>query len=210
MKKYIFILVLTLIGSLVITYGITQKLRSTRMTPTTSNIATQVPTEQFFPSTIDTNELKIGGSSYSDPSGVFTLLYPSDYRLDTSDPLHPRIVKIGATQRGQTEIYDGVLIVFETIDLSQMTLEQFVDQRIQEIKDNGAGQLLIPKKAIAFGSYPGFTYESRGLGVFTDLFIEKETGAKKGLRITYMVADPQNQNYQNQVYAALATVQLHQ
>lgn len=48
-----------------------------------------------------TNTIKMGGSSYRDPNGLYTFLYPADYKIDTeNENTLTRIYKVGATQRG--------------------------------------------------------------------------------------------------------------
>src|SRR5690348_14082570 len=89
-----------------------------------------------------TDTLRVGGSSYSDPAGLYTLLYPNDFTLDTSDPAHPRVFKRGPSQRPQSEMSDGALVVFESNDLQGKTLEQLVDERIQALKSNGSSEVI--------------------------------------------------------------------
>lgn len=151
-----------------------------------------------------------GGSSLSDPEGLYSILYPNTYVVDTSDPLHPRIFKHGATQRGQTEMYDGVIMVFESIDLVDVTLEEWVDRRIREASGDGVSTLIKEKTPITLNTYPGFTYQMRGLGEFTSIVVQKNLQSTQALLITYMVADPENVGFQRDVDATLATLQLLQ
>lgn len=154
------------------------------------------------------DSLRVGGSSYSDPAGLYTLLYPNDYQLDTSDPAHPRIFKSGPSQRPQSEMSDGALVVFESVDLTGKTLEQVVDERIQALESNGVSEISSPKKAIVLNGYSGFTYEERGLGSATNIFIQKDPTSTEALLITYLVADPEGKNYQQEVDALLSTIEL--
>lgn len=149
------------------------------------------------------------GSSYQDPSGRYELRYPSDFTLDTSDPIHPRLYKKGPTQRGQTEMYDGVIVVFETIDLAGKRIKEWVDMRISTDTAAGASQLIQVKTPLTLNTYPGLTYQIRGLGEFTNVVIQKSPETDQALLITYMVADPQNVGFQSQVDAILSSIQLH-
>src|SRR5882762_5786505 len=61
--------------------------------------------------TITNNDFQAGESSYLDPQGVYVFLYPSAYKLDEQNSgKQIRIYKKGATQKGQTEMYDGVIV----------------------------------------------------------------------------------------------------
>lgn len=156
----------------------------------------------------DTDALLAGGSSFLDPNGVFTILYPNDYKLDTTDPKHPRIYKQGATQRGQTEMYDGTLIVLETIDLGGQTLSQWVDTQMKNATADGTSEVVKAKTATTFNDYPGFIYTLRGLGTSDYLVIQKDTNSDNAVVITTLVADPEAKGYQKEVDATLATIEL--
>lgn len=154
------------------------------------------------------NPLGASGSSFMDPNGVFTVLYPADYELDTSDPIHPRIFKRGETQRPQTELYDGALIVFESVDLGNQTLSSFLDARIKDATQNGMQEVITPKTAASFNNYSGYTYTLRGLGETTYTVIQKDASSSSALIISTLVADPENKGYQQEVNATLNSITL--
>ena len=153
-------------------------------------------------------DLRIGGSSYMDPEGVFTLLYPNDYTLDTQDSVHPRIYKQGEQQRPQSEMSDGIMIVFETIDLQGKSLEEFVDQRITEATADGTSEVIQAKQATILNGYPAFSYEVRGLGTARYLALQKSPQSNYAVVITYSISDPQQKNYQQEVDAIMSTVEM--
>lgn len=152
--------------------------------------------------------LGASGSSFMDPKGVFTVLYPSDYELDTSDPEHPRIFKRGETQRPQTELYDGALIVFESVDLGGKTLSAWIDDRIKTSTENGMQEIIKPKATASFNNYPGFSYTLRGLGETTYTAIQKDTNSDNAVIISTLVADPENKGYQAEVDTTLNSITL--
>lgn len=172
------------------------------VTPTSSQIPDISATP---PSPMD---LGAGGSSYLDTKGVFSILYPNDYILDTSDPIHIRIYKRGETQRPQSEMSDGALVVFETIDLNGTSLEAFVDSRINEATADGTSEIIESKKAIMHNSYPGFSYSIRGLGESNNLVLQKDKNSSSAVFITYSVSDPEGRGYQKEIDAALASIKL--
>ncbi len=165
--------------------------------------------DQFIKTSPDTSGLRAGGSSFSDQQGVFTFLYPNDYTLDTeNNGQHTRIYKRGATQQGQTEIYDGVLMVFEAVDLQGKSLGEWVDSHIQESTADGTAEITQPKKETALKDYSGFTYEVRSLGTSTNLVLQKDPASNHAVNINFMISDPNNQNYQGQVDSILSTLEL--
>ncbi len=146
-----------------------------------------------------TPNILASGSSFLDPSGVYGFLYPSDFKLDTQDSLHPRIYKYGPTQKGQTEMYDGVLMVFEVINLKNQSLRDWVYLQ-PETAD-------LPNP-ISINNYQGFSYVTKGLGDSTHYVVQKDPTSKYAINITYMVADPTNVGFQNQVDTTLSTLNI--
>lgn len=158
--------------------------------------------------TVDTNQLKAGGSSYADSQGVYVLLYPADYKLDTQDKQHIRIYKTGATQRGQTEMYDGVIIVLESINLDGQPLDAWVTNYIREATADGTSKVVTPKTSIIQNHYPGFSYTLRGLGTATYYVLQKDAASPYAVSITISINDPKQVGYQNEVNTILATLEL--
>lgn len=175
-----------------------------------STVGREFPTgENLTPEvTADTSALKAGGSSYRDADGIYNFLYPSDYKLDTSDKEHIRIYKTGATQTGQTEMYDGVLMVFETVNLGNQSLDGWVSSSIKNSTSDGTLKVVNPKKAATINGYSGFTYSTQGLGEANYYVISKDANSKNALIITTSVQDPKNVGFENEVKATLATVEL--
>jgi hypothetical protein len=174
---------------------------------------TPVPTSESMTSTtpaptVDNSDLMQGGSSYKDTSGFYTFLYPNDYKLDTSDPIHARIFKTGATQTGQTEMHDGVLMVFEVVDLGEKTLKTWVDDNIKATTADGTLKVIEPVTAAKINNYPGFTYKTQGLGEAKYFVLQKDGDSKNALVITTSVQDPKNVGFQTDVDKVLSTIQL--
>lgn len=156
-------------------------------TPTIS-ILTVVPTNMISE-----------GESYQDPNNVYTFSYPKDYTLDTQDPLHIRIYKRGQTQRPQSEMSDGALMVFENIDLKGKSLESWVDANIQQSTSDGTSEIIEEKTSIHQNGYPGFYYAIRGLGTSQNIILQKDSNSSNAVIITYAVSDPQEKGYQNEI-----------
>lgn len=205
--KIIGLIAVVVVTLLVGSYFLTS---SRNNTPTPSSRIGPFPTdiEQQVQPTSDTSALRAGGSSYLDSEGIYNFLYPPDYKLDTSDEVHIRIYKAGATQTGQTEMYDGVLVVFETINRGNQTLEQWVDNNIKNSTADGTLKIINPKKATTINGYPGFTYRTQGLGEAEYYVFAKDDSSKNALVITTAVNDPKNVGFENEVKTILSTVEL--
>lgn len=176
----------------------------------TPSMAQSNPATAALTSNPDTTQLRATGTKYQDPQNRYFFYYPTDYQLDTQDPELIRLVKRGTTQQGQTELYDGALIVFEPLTLKGTTLEGVVNTRIQNSLSDGTSETLQPKKAITLNSYPGFAYELRGLGSAMYFVVQKNPTSNFALSITFMVSDPEDVGYHNTVEEILATVELQQ
>lgn len=198
-----------LIVVLIILGGFVLLSKNTTPVPVTRTSISPSVTERENPSpTINNSNLRAGGSSYRDTQGVYVFLYPADYILDTQDKQHVRIYKTGATQKGQTEMYDGVIMVFETIVLNKQTLNTWVDTTLKTATEDGTSQIIDPKKAISLHSYQGFTYSMRGLGISKEYVFQKDTNSPYAVHISTSVNDPQNVGFQTDVDTILSTFEI--
>ncbi|MBI5044586.1 MAG: hypothetical protein HZC02_01560 [Candidatus Levybacteria bacterium] len=180
---------------------------TTRQLPKSLSESNQVAPSSSSSEIID--KLKAGGSSLSDPKGVFSILYPNDYKTDTqNNGQYIRIYKTGSTQRGQTEMYDGVIITFESITLNSQKLESFVDEHIKSSTVDGTTTVSQPKRATVVNGYPGFSYTLHGLGESTYIVLQKDTQSDYAVSISYAVMDPEKVGYQQEVDATFSTIQL--
>lgn len=174
-----------------------------------SNISeTQSPASESSPVASGSLGLGAGGSSYLDSSKTYSFLYPNDFKLDESDPNHIRFYKQGPTQKGQTEMYDGVVMVLEVVDLGNKTLSVWIDDYINTVTADGTSEVTEAKKATTISNYLAFSFKMRGLGESQYYVLQKDASSKNAVIITYMVADPTNVGFQKQVDASLGTIQL--
>lgn len=167
--------------------------------PTPSPVVAEVSPSQ---------DLLQGGASYSDPSSTYSFLYPNDYKLDTSDIKHVRIYKTGPTQKGQTEIYDGAIIVFEVVNLEGKTLEVWTNDYIKSLTADGTAQVVEQSKLTTLNKFPAYTFSIRGLGESQYVVAQKDGKSTSAIVITSMVADPTSVGFQSQVDSTLNSVQL--
>lgn len=149
-----------------------------------------------------------GGSSYGDPNGIYSFLYPNDYTIDSQDSLQVRVYKNGPTQKGQTEMYDGVIVNFGKVNLNGKNLNEWVDDSIKQATADGTSEVIKAKTSITFNKYPGFSYSLRGLGTSEYIVVQKDSNSDNAIVITYLVADPTNVGFQEQVDDILSTLQI--
>ncbi|MEO8582063.1 MAG: hypothetical protein ABI425_05835 [Patescibacteria group bacterium] len=172
------------------------------------NVVAEVP-EKPNVTTTNNSELQAGGSSYLDSKGVFTFLYPNDYKLDLqNNGQYVRVSKVGKSQQGQTEMTDGVIMVFESIDLKGQTLDAWTTSSIEAAIADGAGQIIEPKIEVVINGYPGFIYTIRSFGESKYVVLQKDANSTNAVSVAMAVFDPQDQNYQAQVDQIISTIQL--
>lgn len=147
-----------------------------------------------------------GAKKYTDDKDVYSFLYPVDYILDTNDPQHIRVYKTGETQRPQSEMSDGALIVFEVIDLGETSLDSWVDSRIEESLADGTSEITETKRPFVLNTFPGFSYALRGLGNSQNIILQKNITSNEALSITYAISDPQQKNYQQEINSILSSI----
>lgn len=176
--------------------------------PQPTMVATDI-ISPIAPTAFDNSDLKIGGSSHTDAENVYSILYPNDYKTDTQNGgKETRFYKTGATQRGQTEMYDGVIIVLETIPLNGQSLEKWVDDKLKAATADGTSEIVQPKMPTTLNGYPGFIYTLRGLGESKYTVIQKDTNSNYAVSIVTLVNDPQNVGFQKEVDKTLSTLQI--
>ena len=104
-------------------------------------------------------------------------------------------------------MYDGVIIVFERIDLQGKTLSDWVDEQIKQAATNGS-EVTQPKKDVTLNDNFGYSYEVRSLGTSQYLVLHQDPNSDFAVSITSLVGDPQHKDYQKEVDAILATLDL--
>lgn len=157
------------------------------------------------PSSSPTVELQ----KYEDPQGRFRFNHPMDYTLVAEQSGQSvRLTKAGPTQKAQTEMYDGAVLVFEPMTIRGQTLEQWIDAHIQETTTDGTVEIIEPKRALTLNGKAGFTYTSRGLGTFQNYFFRYNEQSPMVLSITTLVNDPTNAGFQAEIDRIMASVEI--
>lgn len=151
-------------------------------------------------------KLALSANTYHDPNNMFTFSYSDGYTLDTQDPLHIRVYKRAETQRPQSEMTDGVLLVFEPIKLQGVSLETWVDERMKTTTTDGMTKIREAKQSITQNEYSGFYYATEGLETSQNMILQKTTDSDYAVMISYVVNDPEGRGYKDEVSAILSSV----
>lgn len=177
-------------------------------TKTSLNLPSPTPVSSLQADPIKVDELKQGGSSYSDPNGVYVFLYPSEYKLDTQNNGEVvRIYKVGPTQKGQTEIYDGVVMTFEKQNLNGKGLENWTSDYIKSLTNGDTIELIKDKEKTQVNGQVAYTFVLRGLGEHQYYSISK-TNSDFVIISASNVSDPGNLGFQKEVDAILTTLEI--
>lgn len=137
----------------------------------------------------------------------FTLRYPDTYTINEEPAGTFILTRVGPTQTLGTELYDGVALIIRWHELQGRTLENFVDQQIAAAGLDGISVIARGKQPITVSEYDGFSYVLDGLGTYTKNFIMKDS-ANRALQLEYLVEDPTNIGFQQQVNQILSSVNI--
>lgn len=201
-----------IIGGMVVLLILAVCIYLLRLNNPKSDMDEQVASPSVSPSTTTESsgsaELLAGGNSYLDKKDIYTILYPNDFKMDTqNNGEHVRFYKQGPTQKGQTEMYDGVMMVIETFELKGQTMEEWLNERINQQTSSGQQIVQAPQK-ITIHNYPADKYRMRGLGEYDSYVLQHDDQSEFVILITTMVADPGNLGFQQDIDDILSTIRL--
>jgi hypothetical protein len=135
-----------------------------------------------------------GWQTYAAAEFGFKFSYPptAEVRVQESYPPSYVVFQKGPTQQGQTELYDGLNVIFQPQQKadSSLTLNQVLANYLSQQTTDGTTQVIQPLRPTTINSIPGFTYTIRGLGEFTTVAFELPQEGYY-LAITNGSSDPQ-------------------
>lgn len=132
----------------------------------------------------------------------FRFKYPptAEVRVQESHPPIYVIFQKGPTQRGQTELYDGLNLVIEVrtkptieqngVNVSQ-PLKEVLATSIEQSTSDGTTQLTQPITPLTNRRFSGYSYTLRGLGEWTTIATDLITAPGMYLAITNGGVDPE-------------------
>jgi hypothetical protein len=152
---------------------------------------------KFAPETRTTADWR----EYADPDLGIALLYEPTLTVEKDGANGVRFWKWGPTQKGQTEMYDGIIVSFRKTDFSG-SLDSFLATRLKEFADAGTvTESLSPRD---FNGRPAWSFSSSGLGDFDLTYVPID--ADTVLEISVMAPDPTAAGFEELTKLLLSTV----
>ncbi|MGI5827644.1 MAG: hypothetical protein ACOX6V_01325 [Patescibacteria group bacterium] len=136
----------------------------------------------------------------------FRILYPPEVRVERPTDDTVSFIQFGPTQRTGTEFYDGISLAFDSGSLGDMTLQEFVQQRVQSLQDNPVVEEITESQPITVASYQGYTFEVTSLGTRSYIFLPQ--GEDRYLEIVNNTEDPTGQGFEETIDTMLSTLRI--
>lgn len=159
------------------------------------------PREAPVPSISPVTVTPVDWKAYTSETLGISLRYDPTFTMSEDAPEQVRIYKWGPTQRGQTEMYDGVLIDFRRVTLKE-SFEAYLDRRVKEFQE--VGTITRPLSDYDVNGQAAKVLSVSALGDFTLIFVLLSDNSI--LEISTMAPDPTGAGFQNIVDQILATV----
>lgn len=149
-----------------------------------------------------TTDLTASWKTYS--TSTYRLQYPSDMTVDEGEASTLVLSKWGPTQKGETELYDGILLGFQPFELPNINLESYVQGKIDYIKM--AEIEVSGQSPTSIGNYTGLTYTAYGgNGLGTRYIYLQSSGKIMIVEIEDSTNDPTNQGFQQTADKIIST-----
>lgn len=120
----------------------------------------------------------------------FSIKYDPTLILQESSQTDVRFYKLGPTQRGQTEMYDGIIFSIQKVN-TENGVNEYINSRVEEFKN--VGTITEPLHNDKLGTIPIKKFSASSLGDFDLIFISLDD--KTLLEISYMAPDPTNAGF---------------
>lgn len=143
-----------------------------------------------------------GWREYVDPNLGIALLYEPTLTMEKDGTDGVRFWKWGPTQKGQTEMYDGIIVSFRKTDFSG-SLDSFLAAKLKEFAD--VGTVTEPLSARDFNGRPAWSFSGSGLGDFDLTYVPLD--ADTVLEISVMAPDPTAAGFEETAELLLSTVE---
>ncbi len=134
----------------------------------------------------------------------FSVAYPPEVEVQDRQDEGVAFLFTGATQAQGTELFDGYVITFRQEGYQDDSFLTYVQRRHAELEDEPATSEITAVLPVIVAGYSGFAFNVTGLGTFRHVYIP--SGDKEALLITYLVADPENLGYQEDVDMMLSSL----
>jgi hypothetical protein len=136
-------------------------------------------------------------------TSVYQVKYPGNL-ITGGDESMLNIAKWGPTQTEGTELFDGYAITFIPKETSEMTPEEYADEQIAELNNQGISKVTEGPNSITIANYKGITYTEDGLGTYKQIVLGSNDGTML-MVISVIIADPGNLGFQEEVDQILSS-----
>jgi hypothetical protein len=157
--------------------------------PVQSNSPVQTRTPENDTWSIDSSNLKV----YENSEIGFSVSYPQDFKIKTNSYFKQNdsvdIQKSGPTQKSDTEVYDGIGLLFVKINHEGQTLDKYISERIGLI-DKEETKILEDPKELEVNGINGLTYTTQRMGDITNRHIYLPIDSETAILILDYTVDP--------------------
>lgn len=119
----------------------------------------------------------------------FSLSHPSDVTHDTISE-GERFYKLGPSQKGQTEMYDGINLLIKSGNLEGKSFAVLTQEKYTAAQREPAHSQVGPKTPITIATIQGVSFRVSGLGDWTAIYLPK--GKDQYLEIINGTVEPTN------------------
>lgn len=144
--------------------------------------------------------------TYSSPTLGFSLQHPKDMKIYPQQGGAVLFVKLGPTQVENTELFDGISLIFDVGDLGTNTLQQAAQQKLTEIKNEPITETVGTMEEVIVGKYAGYKFMVKDLGERTYTYLPK--GDSEYLVIIDSSVDPSSLGFNQTIYQMFSTLEI--
>lgn len=142
--------------------------------------------------------------AYSNNTIGFSIKYDPSLILQESTKTDVRFYKWGPTQRGQTEVYDGIIFSVRKISVTDGG-QTHINTQIEQFKN--VGTITEPLHDSSLNGVPVKRFGASGLGDFKIIFVPIDN--QTIIEISYMIPDPTGVGFQKIVDQMLSTFKIN-
>lgn len=140
---------------------------------------------------------------YSSDIIGFSIQYDPSLTVSEDNNTDVRFYKNGPTQKGQTEMFDGIIVTFRKISVTDGGLS-YINAQMEQYKNVGTITELLHDDML--NGIPVKEYSAIGVGNFKIIFVPINNETL--LEISYMAPDPTSLGFQKTVDTMLSTFKL--
>jgi len=141
--------------------------------------------------------------TYTSEELGFSVDYPVNMEISEAED-SVRFLFTGPTQKGETEVYDGIILSVSPGVYTEGNLSDLVASVHEQKQEDTALLEVTGVNETTVAGLPGLMFIENGLGEFTNLYLQ--TGEGTYLRVTYLLEDPQNLGYLGTLQSMLSSI----